>query len=56
MTPPCIINLGHALEPTGKMTLELRSAIRAFQHRSGLEVTGRLDVATLQKLEALHGS
>ncbi|MCP3136401.1 peptidoglycan-binding protein [Pyxidicoccus xibeiensis] len=51
-----LINLGYSLEPTGKMTLELRSAIRAFQHRSGLEVTGRLDVATLQKLEALHGS
>ncbi|MFP2926077.1 peptidoglycan-binding protein [Pyxidicoccus sp. 3LG] len=51
-----LINLGYALEPTGRMTLELRSAIRAFQHRSGLEVTGRLDEATLQKLEELHGS
>jgi N-acetylmuramoyl-L-alanine amidase len=51
-----LINLGYALEPTGKMTLELRSAIRAFQHQSGLEVTGRLDVETLKKLEELHGS
>jgi hypothetical protein len=51
-----LVNLGYALEPTGKMTLELRSAIRAFQHRSGLEVTGRLDAKTLQKLEELHGS
>jgi hypothetical protein len=51
-----LINLGYALEPTGQMTLELRSAIRAFQHRSGLEVTGRLDANTLQELEALHGS
>lgn len=51
-----LINLGYALEPTGKMTLELRSAIRAFQHRNGLEVTGRLDAETLETLEALHGS
>jgi hypothetical protein len=51
-----LVNLGYALEPTGKMTLELRSAIRAFQHRSGLAVTGRLDAETLEKLEALHGS
>lgn len=51
-----LINLGYALEPTGKMTLELRSAIRAFQHQSGLEVTGRLDGETLRKLEELHGS
>ncbi|TQF08631.1 peptidoglycan-binding protein, partial [Myxococcus llanfairpwllgwyngyllgogerychwyrndrobwllllantysiliogogogochensis] len=51
-----LINLGYALEPTGKMTLELRSAIRAFQHRCGLEVTGHLDVETLRRLEELHGS
>lgn len=51
-----LMNLGYALEPTGKMTLELRSAIRAFQHQCGLEVTGRLDAETLQKLEELHGS
>jgi len=51
-----LINLGYALEPTGKMTLELRSAIRAFQHRNGLEVSGRLEANTLQKLEELHGS
>ncbi|MBZ4419189.1 peptidoglycan-binding protein [Myxococcus sp. RHSTA-1-4] len=51
-----LINLGYVLEPTGRMTLELRSAIRAFQHQSGLEVTGRLDAETLRKLEELHGS
>ncbi|NTX09116.1 peptidoglycan-binding protein [Myxococcus sp. CA040A] len=51
-----LINLGYALEPTGKMTLGLRSAIRAFQHRGGLEVTGHLDVETLRRLEELHGS
>jgi N-acetylmuramoyl-L-alanine amidase len=51
-----LINLGYALEPTGRMTPELRSAIRAFQHRSGLEVTGRLDGNTIKKLTELHGS
>jgi hypothetical protein len=51
-----LINLGYALEPTGKMTIELRSAIRAFQHQSGLEVTGHLDSKTIQKLKELHGS
>jgi N-acetylmuramoyl-L-alanine amidase len=51
-----LINLGYDLEPTGRMTIELRSAIRAFQHQHGLEVTGRLDPKTLQKLEKQHGS
>ncbi len=51
-----LINLGYALEPTGQMTPELRSAIRAFQHRNGLELTGRLDSSTLKKLTELHGS
>ncbi|NTX06002.1 peptidoglycan-binding protein [Myxococcus sp. CA051A] len=51
-----LINLGYALAPTGRMTLELRSALRAFQHRNGLAVTGRLDAETSTRLEALHGS
>lgn len=51
-----LINLGYALEPTGQMNAELRSALRAFQHRGGLEVTGRLDAPTRQKLTELHGS
>ncbi|MFY2560383.1 peptidoglycan-binding protein [Corallococcus terminator] len=51
-----LINLGYALEPTGRMTLELRSALRAFQHRAGLAVTGRLDAETSRQLEVLHGS
>lgn len=51
-----LINLGYALEPTGRMTIELRSAIRAFQHQSDLEITGRLDAKTIQKLKELHGS
>ncbi|OJH41737.1 peptidoglycan-binding protein [Cystobacter ferrugineus] len=51
-----LINLGYALEPTGQMTPALRSAIRAFQHRSGLELTGRLDETTIKKLTELHGS
>lgn len=51
-----LINLGYALEPTGRMTLELRSALRAFQHRAGLAVTGRLDAETSRQLEASHGS
>ncbi|ATB39716.1 hypothetical protein CYFUS_005164 [Cystobacter fuscus] len=51
-----LINLGYGLEPTGQMTPALRSAIRAFQHRSGLELTGRLDETTLKKLTELHGS
>ena len=51
-----LINLGYALEPTGKMTIRLRSAIRAFQHQNDLEVTGRLDAQTLQKLMEQHGS
>jgi N-acetylmuramoyl-L-alanine amidase len=51
-----LINLGYALEPTGKMNIELRSAIRAFQHRNELEVTGRLDAKTIQKLKEQHGS
>lgn len=51
-----LINLGYALEPTGRMTLELRSALRAFQHRTGLAVTGRLDAETSRQLEVLHGS
>jgi N-acetylmuramoyl-L-alanine amidase len=51
-----LINLGYALEPTGQMTIELRSAIRAFQHLNKLEVTGRLDAKTIQKLQEQHGS
>lgn len=51
-----LINLGYALNPTGRMTLELRSAIRAFQHHNGLSITGRLDAETVQRLEEQHGS
>jgi hypothetical protein len=51
-----LINLGYALEPTGQMNLELRSALRAFQHLNELEVTGRLDAKTIQKLKEQHGS
>ena len=51
-----LVNLGYALEPTGQMTVELRSAIRAFQQLNQLELTGRLDAQTIQKLKEQHGS
>lgn len=52
-----LINLGYELvEPTGEMDEQTQIALRQLQIQCNLEVTGRLDDVTQQKLENLHCS
>ena len=48
-------NLGfHCGPPDGHIGEDTRAALRAFQERAGLPVTGERDEATVAKLEELH--
>jgi hypothetical protein len=50
-------NLGYELvEPSGELDQPTQNALRHFQGRNKLEVTGILDDATKQKLEEIHRS
>lgn len=41
---------GSKIKATGKYTIGMISAVRAFQKKNGIEVTGRLDSKTMRKL------
>lgn len=41
---------GSKVKATGKYTIGMIAAVRAFQKKNGLEVTGRLDSKTMRKL------
>jgi hypothetical protein len=52
-----LTNLGfYCGEIDEQMTPKLETALRAFQKKHGLNVTGKLDEITRKKLEDLHGS
>ena len=52
-----LANLGYPCQATGdKMTDDLESALRQFQQKNGLDVSGKIDEATKSKLKDRHGS
>lgn len=42
---------GSAIKPTGKFTIGMMSAVKAFQKKNGLTVTGVIDTKTMNKLK-----
>ncbi len=52
-----LLNLGYLCQPDGPADSEdLQAALRKFQQDKGLNVTGRIDDPTKNKLKELHGS
>ena len=49
-------NLGFHCGEANEMTPDLEAALRAFQEKYGLQVTGQPDQATRDKLRQVHGS
>ncbi|MBZ5715073.1 peptidoglycan-binding protein [Nannocystis pusilla] len=49
-----LMNLGYPCAPTGRHDDATATALRRFQQRHGLAVSGALDAATLAELERLH--
>lgn len=43
---------GSKIKPNGEYTIGMVSAVRAFQKKNGLAVTGILDAKTMAKLDA----
>lgn len=43
---------GSTIKPNGVFTIGMASAVKAFQRKNGLPVTGILNTATWKKLEA----
>jgi len=42
---------GSGIKVTGEFGIGMASAVRSFQKKNGLEVTGKIDAKTLKKLE-----
>ena len=42
---------GSTIKPTGKFTIGMLSAVKAFQKKNGLAVTGKIDTKTMNKLK-----
>ena len=47
---------GSTIKLTGKYTVGMISAVKAFQRRNGLEPTGKIDTVTMGKLEEFKAS
>ena len=43
---------GSSIKVTGEFSIGMASAVRSFQKKNGLEVTGKIDTKTMKKLEA----
>jgi len=43
---------GSTITPNGKYTIGMVSAVKAFQKKNGLAVTGKIDSKTMTKLKA----
>lgn len=43
---------GSTIEPNGKYTIGMISAVKAFQKKNGLAITGKIDSKTMTKLKA----
>ena len=42
---------GSTITPNGKFTIGMVSAVKAFQKKNGLNVTGKIDTKTMNKLK-----
>lgn len=42
---------GSTIKPNGKYTIGMLSAVKAFQKKNGLAVTGKIDTKTMNKLK-----
>lgn len=42
---------GSTINPTGKFTIGMVTAVKAFQKKNGLPVTGKIDTKTVNKLK-----
>ena len=47
-----LVKTGSKIKPNGEYTIGMMSAVRAFQKKNGLKVTGILDAKTMAKLDA----
>lgn len=47
---------GSTIQANGKFTIGMMSAIKAFQKKNGIKVTGKLDKKTVDKLSAVKTS
>jgi len=47
-----LVKTGSKIKPNGVYTIGMVSAVRAFQKKNGLAVTGILDAKTMAKLDA----
>ncbi len=43
---------GSTITPNGKYTIGMVSAVKAFQKKNGLTVTGKIDTKTMNKLKS----
>ena len=49
----CLAKAGSALKPTTKFTIAMLSAVKSFQKKNGLPVTGKVDKKTWDALHAV---
>jgi len=42
---------GSTIQPNGKYTIGMMTAVKSFQKKNGLEVTGQIDSKTMAKLK-----
>lgn len=45
-----LVDAGYKIKVDGKMGRQLRAALKKYQKKNGLKVTGRIDKATLEKI------
>jgi hypothetical protein len=51
-----LLNLGYLCQPEGAADADdLQAALRKFQEKNSLDVTGKIDDSTKAKLKDLHG-
>lgn len=49
----CLAKAGSSIKPTSVFTIGMMSAVKAFQKKNGLPVTGKVDKKTWDKLHAV---
>ena len=47
-----LVKCGSTIKPNGDFSIGMVSAVKAFQRKNGLKVTGKVDSATWKKLDS----